>query len=163
MDWIKHIVRLLVAFLLQVLLVGHLQFFGICQPFVYIVFLLMMPIRMPRWGDMLIGAILGLIVDIFCNSIGIHMASCVMLCFLRRIIIENIVMDYDRLTGEISGRSIGPENYIKYVVALVLIHHSMVFILSAWSFAHLWLTALTILVSSMLSIAMILGYDYARK
>lgn len=163
MDWIRHILRLVVSFLLQILIVSNLQLLGVCSPFVYIVFLLMMPTTLPKWADLLIGAALGFTMDIFCNSLGIHMAACTMICYLRRPIIQNLLMDYDRLTGEINSSSLGLQNFIKYVIVLVSIHHSMVFLLNAWSLGHLWWTILTIMVSALFSIGMILGYDYIRK
>lgn len=162
MDWTKHILRYIIAMLLQILIVGNLQLFGICQPYVYIVFLLMMPTRFPRWADMIIGALIGLIMDTYCNSLGVHMSACIMLCYFRRPIIQNLVLDYDRLTGEISGNTIGTENYIRYATLLIAVHHAVVFIVSAWSFAHIWMTLLTTLVSSIVSIILILGYDYIR-
>lgn len=163
MDWIKQIIVLIVALLLQVLLISNLHFLGVCHPYIYIVFLLMMPIRLPKIVDMLIGFALGFLMDIFCNSIGVHIASCTLLMFLRRIIIENLVMDHDRISGEINGQSIGIDNYIRYVIVLTLLHHAMVFLLSAWSFSHFGFTLLEIIVSSIISITLILGYDYIRK
>lgn len=163
MEWIKHIARLVIALLLQVLLIGNLQFLGVCHPYIYIVFLLMMPIQLPKIVDLLIGAAVGLIMDIFSNSLGIHIAACILVMFLRRIIIENMIMEHDRITGEISGNTVGIETFIKCVLVLVLVHHAMVFALSAWSFAHLWLTLLQIIISSILTIGLIMGYDLIRK
>lgn len=162
MDWTRHILRLIIAILLQILIVGNLQILGVCQPYVYIVFLLMMPTRIPRWADMLIGAAIGLVMDAYCNSLGVHMAACTMLCYFRQPFIRNLIMDYDRLTGEISGNTIGTENYIQYAAVLIVIHHAIVFLLSAWSFSHIWMTLLTTLVSALVSTILILGYDYVR-
>lgn len=163
MDWIKHITRLVAALLLQILLIGNLQLMGVCEPFIYIVFLLMMPTRFPAWADMLIGAALGLVMDIFCNSLGIHMGAAVLICYLRQPIIQNLVMDYDRLKGEISSATIGMENYIKYATVLTVIYHTVVFAVSAWSMAHIGLTLLTIVVSSIISLILILGYEFVRR
>ena len=84
MDAINHVIRFLVVMLLQVLLINNLQLLGVCQPFIYIVFLMMLPKTMPHWVDMLIGLIIGFILDIFCNSLGVHMAACVLIMFLKR-------------------------------------------------------------------------------
>ena len=72
MDWTKQIVRYVVIMLLQVLLFDQLQLMGICHPYIYVLCLLMMPITLPRISDMLIGAVVGLVMDIFCNSLGVH-------------------------------------------------------------------------------------------
>ena len=59
---------------LQVLLINRLQLGGVCHPFIYILPLLTMPITLPRWADMLIGLAAGLLMDVFCNSLGVHAA-----------------------------------------------------------------------------------------
>lgn len=163
MEWIKSIIRLIIVMLLQVLLINNLHFLGVCHPFIYIFFLTAMPITLPRWVDMLIGAIVGLMMDIFCNSIGVHTAACIALMYVRPWFIRNLVMDYDRLNGEVSGKTISMDAYIKYVAILVAIHHALVFVLSAWSFSHLWLVILQIVVSSFVSFGLIVGYELIRK
>ncbi len=164
MDWrIRQIVRMIVALLLQVLLIGHLQLLGVCHPYIYIVFLLMFPIRLPKIVDQLIGAGIGLVMDIFSNSLGTHMAACTLLMYARRIIIENIIMDYDRLSGEICSQTIGIENNLKYTAVLITLHHATVFLLSAWSWQHIGLTLLQIVVSTAISMALITGYDFIKK
>ena len=72
-------------------------------------------------------------------------------------------MDHDRLRGEISSKTIGAQAFIRYTIAMILIHHTMVFVLSAWSFAHFGLILLQILVSSVVSSVLIFLYDMIRK
>ena len=75
MVWIKQTGRFLLLLLLQVLLINNLQFLGVCHPYIYIFSLLVMPITLPRWADMLIGGVVGLILDMFCNSLGVMLAA----------------------------------------------------------------------------------------
>ena len=70
MEWTKQIVRYIVVMILQVLLFDRLQLWGVCHPYIYLLCLLMLPITLPHSVQMLIGAAAGLIMDIFCNSIG---------------------------------------------------------------------------------------------
>ena len=64
MEWIKQIVRLIVVVLLQVLLFDHLQIAGWGFPMVYVLFLMNMPVQIPRWAEMLIGAVVGLVLAV---------------------------------------------------------------------------------------------------
>ena len=123
----------------------------------------MMPITLPRWADMLIGAFVGLVVDIFCNSLGVHIAACVLLMYVRPYLIDAYVSDRERLIGDIDTQSIGVLDFIKYIVILVLLRHTMVFCLTAWSFSHFWFTLLEIVVSSAVSIVLIIGYDLMKN
>ena len=143
---------------LQVLLINRLQLGGVCHPFIYILPLLMMPITLPRWADMLIGLVAGLLMDVFCNSLGVHAAACIMLMYMRRHLIPLWVNDTERLTDIISMQTIGIAPFLKYTSLLVVAHHLMVFFLTAWTFQLWWYTLLTTLVSSIISLALILGY-----
>ena len=118
MEWTKQFGRYIVVMLLQVLLFNQLQLWGICHPYIYILCLMMMPITLPLSVEMIIGAIAGLIMDVFCNSIGIHMAACILLMFIRPYLLGVIVNDKDRLDEQISLRNLGLEGLIKYTVIL---------------------------------------------
>ncbi len=159
MDWTKQLIRYIIVMLLQVLLFNQLQLWGACHPYIYVLCLLMMPITLSHSASMLIGAIVGLIMDVFCNSLGVHMAACILLMFIRPYLIGLIVNDKDRLNEQISLRAIGMEALIKYVVILVLIHHLTVFMLAAWSWQHFGFVLLETLVSSMITISIIIGYN----
>jgi rod shape-determining protein MreD len=145
--------------LLQVFLFNQLQLWGACHPYIYILCLLMMPITLPHSADMIIGAVVGLIMDIFCNSLGVHTASCILLMFIRPYLIGGLVSDKDRLNEQISLRTLGMEAMVKYVIILVLIHHLMVFLLAAWSWHHIGFVLLETLVSGLITSFVIIGYN----
>jgi rod shape-determining protein MreD len=159
MDWTKQIVRYIIVMILQVLLFDQLQLLGVCHPYIYILCLMMMPITLPHSADMIIGAVAGLIMDIFCNSLGIHTASCILLMFIRPYLLGGIVNDKDRLNEQISLRTLGMEAMVKYVFILVFIHHLMVFILAAWSWSHIGFVLLETIVSGLVTSALIIGYN----
>ena len=162
MDWTKQLGRYVLVMLLQVLLFDQLQLWGACHPYIYVLCLMMMPITLPHSVDMVIGAGAGLIMDIFSNTLGVHMAACTLLMFIRPYLIGVIVNDKDRLNEQISLRAIGMEAFIKYVVILVLIHHITIFSLAAWSWDHFGFVLLETIVSSFITITVIIGYNLLR-
>ena len=111
---------------------------------------------------MLIGAAAGLIMDIFCNSLGIHTAGCILIMFIRPYLLGAIVNDKDRLNEQISLHTVGMEALIKYVVILVVLHHFVIFSLAAWSWCHLGFVLMETIVSSIITIAIIMGYNILR-
>lgn len=159
MDWTKQIGRYVLVMILQVLLFDQLQLWGACHPYIYIVCLLMLPITLPHNVDMVIGAAVGLIMDIFCNSLGIHMAACILIMFIRPYLLGGIVNDKDRLNEQITLHTLGLEAMIKYVAILVVVHHLTVFALAAWSWAHILFVLIETLVSSVVTILVIMGYN----
>jgi rod shape-determining protein MreD len=162
MEWTKQIGRYLLIMVLQVLLFDQLQLWGACHPYIYVLCLLMMPITLPHSADMLIGAFAGFIMDIFCNSLGVHMAACILLMYIRPYLIGVIVNDKDRLNEQISLHAIGMEALLKYTVIMVLIDHLTVFSLAAWSWSHMGFVLLETIVSSTITILLVIGYNVLR-
>lgn len=162
MDWTKQIGRYVIVMLLQVLLFNQLQLMGVCHPYIYVMCLLMMPITLPHSVDMIIGAVVGLVMDVFCNSIGIHMAACIMLMFLRPYVLGLIVNDKERLNEQINQHTVGLAAVVKYAVILVPIHHLIVFALGAWSWHHIGFILIETLVSSAITLVVIIGYNTLR-
>lgn len=159
MDWTKQIVRYIIVMVLQVLLFNQLQAWGVCHPYVYLLCLLMMPITLPHSADMVIGGVVGLVMDICCNSLGIHTAACVLVMFIRPYLLAALINEKDRLNEQISLRTIGFEAFIKYVVILVLVHHLAVFMLAAWSWSHIGFVLAETAVSSLVTFVLIMGYN----
>ena len=93
MNIIKEIGRLLLVFALQVLLFDHLHIGSLGIVMMYILFLINLPTRTPRWAEMLIGVGVGMMMDIWHSSLGIHMAACVALTFVRPILLTNAIQD----------------------------------------------------------------------
>ena len=163
MGVLRHILSLVIVLLLQMLVFNNLHFLGICQPYIYILFLIALPIRIPQWIELLIGFGVGLIVDMFCGSPGVHTAACSFLAYLRPIFIRRTIQDAERISMTIDGLSIGFNEYVKLVVLYTILHHTLVFLIEAWSLAHFWLLLAKIIVSSLFTIALLLFYDRIKQ
>ncbi|MBQ5775032.1 MAG: rod shape-determining protein MreD [Paludibacteraceae bacterium] len=163
MGVLRHILSLVIVLLLQMLVFNNLHFLGICHPYIYILFLIALPIRIPQWIELLIGFGVGLIVDMFCGSPGVHTAACSFLAYLRPIFIRRTIQDAERISMTIDGLSIGFNEYVKLVVLYTILHHTLVFLIEAWSLAHFWLLLAKIIVSSLFTIALLLFYDRIKQ
>lgn len=157
------IIQWFIAIVLQVLLFNNLQFLGLCQPQIYLLCLLMFPINLPRWADMLIGMALGFFMDILCNSIGVHTMACIFVMFVRQPLLARFIQDPERLTGEISTQTISLDAFVKYTLILVFLHQICISMLSAWTFQHFWMTILQILISATITEGLLLGYNIVRS
>ena len=162
MEWVKQIGRGLIVLLLQVLLFNHLQIAGWGFPMVYILILINLPAQMPKWVDMLIGFAIGWFMDMWSNSLGVNIAACVAISYLRPITLRHIMQDAERIKGEVRSSNIGMGEYIKCLVILTLIHHFAVFALETWNLAHWWITILQTLLSSIMTLIILIGYDRLR-
>lgn len=157
--WRDNILRFIVLLLLQLLLINNLHFLGLCHPCFYILFLILLPQTMPRWVELLIGFATGLIMDIACNSLGVHSSACTMLAFVRPIFLNKLSLDKKQVLSEPSIQSLGFMVYLKMVLFLVFLHHTIVFSLSAFTWNNWWITLLQICVSSIVTTGLIILYD----
>ena len=88
LSLIQNIFSFIVLILLQVLVLNNVQFLGFLNPYIYILFILSLPVKFPRWITLILGFVLGLIIDIFSNTIGIHAFATVLIAFFRAGIIK---------------------------------------------------------------------------
>ena len=61
--------------LLQVLLFNNIQFSGYINPYVYILFILLLPVEIPAWILLLLSFAAGGIIDFFSGSPGMHASA----------------------------------------------------------------------------------------
>ncbi len=158
-----NIIRFIILFILQVLLVDNLQFMGWCYPAIYILFLILLPINLPRWAELFIGFIAGFLMDIFCNTLGIHMAACTFIAFLRPIFIHRLVADKERILDTPSSSTIGFVPFFKIVIYLTFIFHFILFTLEAFSLHNWWITLIQIILSSTIAVLVFLIYDLFKR
>ena len=154
---LQNILRFIFLILLQVFILDNIQFMGYINPMIYVLFILSLPVRFPKWALLILAFIMGLIIDVFYNTAGMHSFALVFAAFLRTPVI-NIFTSLDEGANPTpSFHTFGVSAYVKYVVILVLIHHFILFFIESFSFLHLTLLIPKIIISSTVTILLILG------
>ncbi|MDL2299982.1 rod shape-determining protein MreD, partial [Bacteroides sp. OttesenSCG-928-E20] len=113
--------------LLQVLILNNLHIGGYATPFLYIYFILKLKTNMPRNRQLLYGFLLGLVVDMFANTPGVHTAATVFLAFVRTPYLNLFVAKDNTDPVNPAVGSIGVSPYLKYLAVSVFTHHIVVF------------------------------------
>ena len=54
-PFIQQISRFLVLVIVQIFVLNNIQFLGFVNPYLYILFLLLLPVKFPRWLSLLLG------------------------------------------------------------------------------------------------------------
>lgn len=154
---IKYVLILIGLILLQVLLFNHIQFSGLINPYIYILFILLLPFETPKYLLLLLGFLLGLLIDIFCNTPGIHASATTFMAFLRPTVIS-LISSRDTLESNSPPRlkQMGPAWFIKYTVILVLIHHLVLFYVEVFTLKDFIFTLFRSLLSSFFTIILII-------
>jgi hypothetical protein len=133
---------------LQVFIVRNLVFFEVAFCFVYISIILFLPSNTPVSAILLIAFLVGLGVDLFYNTAGMHASASLLLAYLRSYIIK-VLFPTKGLDTElvISLEGMGMERFIRYIIILTFIHHLYLFFLEAGSLNYFLNTSLKVVAS----------------
>jgi rod shape-determining protein MreD len=108
-----------------------------------------------------VGFVLGLIMDMFYDSLGLHAFSCVLIMFLRNHWLTRLTpqggYDVSATPGIAMG---GLQLFLVYITPLVLIHHSVLFFTEVGGFQFFWFTLMKVLCSTLYTIIVILIVQY---
>ena len=149
-EILKNIGRFVFLVLLQGLILNEVNLWqGMAIPYLYILFLLMLPIETPRWLELLIGLVLGLSIDMFTNTLGIHASACVLIAYIRPLYLRAIAPRDGYEFGQRPGiQDMGFSWFLKYAVVLIFIHHLWLFYVEVYSFKGFFTTLLRVILST---------------
>ena len=160
-DFGKYVIMFFVLILVQVLILNNIQISGFINPYIYILFILLLPFNIPGYFLLGFSFLIGITIDIFGNTPGIHAGASVLLGFVRPALAQLVSTRELIEKGQTPTMTIlGMANFIKYTVIAVLIHHLVLFFAKTFSFGDILETLLRWLISSIFSIWIILGSQF---
>lgn len=123
----------------QVLVMNNVQFGGHLNPYIYILFIILMPLRTPPVAMIITGFVLGFAVDFYTGVPGIHTASTLLIAFFRNRMIRFVVGLQENDFLDTPGlRGLGARRFIYYATTITLVHHLALFYLEVFTFARFW-------------------------
>lgn len=151
--------------LIQVLILNHILFLGYATPLLYIYFLIKLPTSFSKNSVILLGFLLGITVDLFCNTWGVNAAATTFVAFLRYPI-QKLFFNDDEFEHIEPKISVLGGAFIKYCILMIFIHHSTLICLEYFSFFNIQTILLRITSSSLLTFIIIFaieGFSIKRK
>lgn len=137
---------------LQVFVFNNILFLRHINPYLYIAFVFLYPLKENRIPFLFYSFLLGLFVDFFSDSGGIHAFSILCIAYVRlffvRLFFRKVVTDYAffKLKSESFGKT------FNYVVTLTIIHHLIYFSFANFSFQNYTNVLLNTLYSSIFTL-----------
>ena len=125
-DLLKNTIRFALFILIQVLVLHKIPtLHRFITPYLYFLYILWLPFRMPRVVIMLIAFLFGLTLDYFLMTPGLHAAPCVLIAYVRPFIVNILISQEgaEQNYASPSAISMGPTPYATYVIVLTLLHH----------------------------------------
>ena len=165
MNRTVYIVFLFAFFLLlQVLVLNNILFLGYINPYLYISFVFLYPLNTNRFPFLSLAFLLGLCVDAFSNSGGVHAFSILFIAYIRLLFIRTI---FKKTTSDYLLFNLRLETFDKvynYTTILTVIHHFILFSLINFSFYNLNNVLINTLFSSLFTLVLyFLGSFIFRK
>jgi hypothetical protein len=157
----RNIVRFFVVILLQVLVLDNVMLGGYLNPYFYIIFILLMPFETPRWLLLVGGFLLGISVDLFSNTLGMHTAASVFMAFMRPWVL-GILAPRDGYDSDSYPRIhyFGLTWFASYAVVLTFLHHLLLFYIEVFHFQDFFSTFLRTILSTILTVSTIILSQY---
>jgi len=156
-----NILRFFILVLLQVLIFNQIQFSKFINPYIYILFILLMPFETPGWMILMVGFLLGLSIDFASDTLGMHTMATVFMVFVRPYVLNTL----SPREGYESGTYpriyyMGFPWFAKYTIMLVLAHHLVLFYVEIFRLSEFFSTFLRVLLSSLFTFIFLVISQY---
>lgn len=154
---IQYILQFTFLVLLQVLVLNHIQLNGYINPYIYIYFILVLPVGISNSLLLLIAFALGFSIDVFSSSGGMHSAATVFLAFCRPAVLKLIAPrdGYD-LENKLNAKTMGIKWFLTYASILVVLHHLVLFYIEVFRFSEFFVTFAKAILNSVITLIIII-------
>ena len=123
-----NIARFILLLVAQILIFNNMNLFGYINPYPYILFIILYPVNGNKTGLLVASFLLGIVLDMFCNSGGVHAIACLLLAYYRPYIFKfSFGLSYEYQTVKLND-VLTPERFSFLLIAVVL-HHFTLFLL----------------------------------
>jgi rod shape-determining protein MreD len=157
-----NISRFIFLLAVQIVIFDHMNFLGFIIPLPYILFIILYPVNGNKSGLLLASFLLGLTMDLFSNSGGIHATACLILAYVRPTIFKfSFGISYEYQTIKLND-VLTPERF-SFILISVVIHHLLLFILEAFQISFFWDILLRTVLSTVFTIVSCIIIIYLIK
>ena len=166
--YLKNFLRFCFIVLMQVLILNKITLRWWSQPsgipvfipYVYPLFILLLPFETPVWLLMMLGLATGLTIDSYMNTAGMHACATVFIAYLRTNVLNALLPKNlsDYATQSPSVKNMGWVPFLVYSSFLIVLHHAVYFSVELWSISNIGYLLLKIVASSVTSVLFIVAY-----
>lgn len=144
----------------QVLLFKRLVLFNTSFCFLYVAFILLLPVETNNLLLMVLAFVLGFTIDIFYDSLGIHALALVTVAYLRNYWLSSITPQGGYDAGSSPALANGVQWFLVYTVPLVFVHLALLFFIEAGGFSMFWFTMLKVMASLLFTVSVMLMLQF---
>lgn len=157
---LKYVLLFIVLVLVQVLVCNNILLFGVAIPFVFIYFIISAPINVSLNLMLVLSFLLGMMIDLFSDTMGLNCLACLLLCALRKPVFYAYVPRDDKFLSTVPCISnVGWSNYLKYILTMSAIFCILVFGIELFGFASFGRIAAMAASSTLFTMLLLLATD----
>lgn len=142
--------------LLQVIVLNNINFLGYINPFFYILFIFLYPVRKDDASILIVSFFLGLIIDMFTDSGGINAAATLFAAFIRIPVLQSVIGKKDIDSSNMNIFKLPFPKLFLYVVIITVVHHFLVFGLEYFKWSKFGTILINTVLTSIFTIILIL-------
>ena len=158
---IKNIIRFIVLVLVQVFVLNNIRISGHINPYLYVLFILLLPFETPGWLLLVSSFFLGLSIDMFAHTPGLHASASVLMAFLRPGVIRLLSGTKSLEPGMKPGlKSMGFRWFFLYSTILILVHHLFLFYVEIFRFSEFLQTLYRAVLSAIITLVLVILTEY---
>jgi hypothetical protein len=140
--------------LLQSLLFDNLLFSSLIMPLYYVVFVVLLPVKIGHLWLLMLGTVLGMVMDVSMGTEGLNTIATAAVAFARPMVM-NLLMGKDLAHENIPyGGAIDPRSFLFYASTLVLIHHGLFYGFESLG-SHFFYTVGKVILSSVATVVLV--------
>jgi hypothetical protein len=166
-KFVGNIIRFILLVLAQIYIFDKIHVSGYINPQVYVLFILMLPFEISGFWLLTFAFTMGLTIDFFQHTPGMHAAASVILAFLRPGVIRLVGKKDDLESWQYPNvRDAGSLWFLTYAIILVFLHHLFLFYIEVFRFTEFIQTLLKVLINTVLTTLIIMLIQflfYSRK
>ena len=153
---ISNSLRFILLVFVQVFLLKNIVFYDLNVPYLYVLFILLLPFETPNWILFFFSFLIGITVDLFNDTLGLHAAACTILALVRILFISVTVQkdNYDS-DPEPSLSIMGFRWFFFYALILTFIHHFFLLNFEVFKFSEIPSTLSRVILSSLITLTLI--------
>ena len=156
-DLISYFIRFSLLIIVQIFLLNNVQFSGLLNPYLYVYFLIVLPVDFSPNIGLFVAFAMGIIIDMFSQTMGMHTISAVFLAYARPYILRYMApRDGYEFSRNVSIKQMGWLWFLTFSGLMVFLHHFVLFFTESFRMSGLGYTMLKAVGSSLLTLTLII-------
>ena len=160
-EIVRNIFRFMLLVLVQVLIIKNIELGRFINPFLYVLFIIVLPFETPKWLLLISAFVLGITVDMFYDTAGMHAAAAVFMAYVR----PGVLKLFSPREGYEIGTQptiqyLGTPWFLSYAGILIFLHHLMLFYMEVFRFSEFFSTLIRVMISTIFTLLLVVVSQY---